>query len=91
MMTSCFILQVLSKFVDEACPERKGFLNSIQLFRNTMTHRVEELNQDIVKSLKDLVKNFVFFSIAIDESTDLSDMAQLAIMIRGVNLDFTIT
>ncbi len=55
-----------------------------------MTRRVEDLNQDIVQSLKNTVKNFVFFSIDIDESTDLTDTAQLAIMIRGVNQDFTI-
>ena len=84
------ILQVLCKFVDEACPEKKAFVNMIQLSRNTMTRRTEILNQDIVKSLKEAVEDFVFFSIAIDESTDLSDTAQLAIMIRGVNQNFTI-
>ncbi|GBP17517.1 General transcription factor II-I repeat domain-containing protein 2A [Eumeta japonica] len=31
------------------------------------------------------------FSIALDESTDLSDTVQLAIFIRGVDKEFTIT
>ena len=84
------MVQVLCKFVDEACPEKKGFLNTIQLSRNTMTGRVEDLNQDIIQSLKDTVKKFVFFSIVIDKSNDLTDTAQLAIMICGVNQDFTI-
>ena len=34
---------------------------------------------------------FNFFSIAVDESTDVTDTAQLAIFIRGLNSDFVIT
>ncbi|GBP09324.1 General transcription factor II-I repeat domain-containing protein 2A [Eumeta japonica] len=34
---------------------------------------------------------FESFSIALDESTDLSDTAQLAIFIRGVDKEFTVT
>ena len=33
----------------------------------------------------------IFFSIALDESTDLSNTAQLAIFIRGVDDDFNVT
>lgn len=34
--------------------------------------------------------NFAFYSIAVDESTDMTDTAQLAIFIRGVDENFTI-
>jgi hypothetical protein len=34
--------------------------------------------------------NFVFYSVAIDESTDTTDAAQLAILIRGVDGNFKI-
>ncbi|GBP35282.1 General transcription factor II-I repeat domain-containing protein 2 [Eumeta japonica] len=34
---------------------------------------------------------FESFSIALEESTDLSDTAQLAIFIRGVDKEFTVT
>ena len=33
----------------------------------------------------------IFFSNALDESTDLSNTAQLAIFIRGVDDDFNVT
>lgn len=41
--------------------------------------------------MKSRVSNFVYFSIALEESTDNSDTAQLAIMVRGVDGDFNVT
>jgi hypothetical protein len=46
------------------------------------------LAEDIQCQLKDRCKDFVAYSIAIDESTDVTDIAQLAVFIRGVNGDF---
>ncbi|GBP56500.1 General transcription factor II-I repeat domain-containing protein 2A [Eumeta japonica] len=46
---------------------------------------------DIKTTLTDRMAGFESFSIALDESTDLSDTAQLAIFIRGVDKDFTVT
>ncbi|XP_067933190.1 EPM2A-interacting protein 1-like [Watersipora subatra] len=37
------------------------------------------------------IKKFVYFTIALDESTDLSDTSQLAIIIRGVGYEFNVT
>ena len=49
------------------------------------------MSNDIVLSLKTDGSKFRFFSIAVDESTDVIDTAQLAIFIRGVDGDFNIT
>ncbi|XP_026326221.1 general transcription factor II-I repeat domain-containing protein 2-like [Hyposmocoma kahamanoa] len=46
---------------------------------------------DIKTTLTDRMAGFESFSIALDESTDLSDIAQLAIFIRGVDKEFTVT
>ncbi|QQP51440.1 Uncharacterized protein FKW44_012809, partial [Caligus rogercresseyi] len=47
--------------------------------------RVEELSSDLHSQLKERIKSFVAFSIALDESTDVADTAQFAIFIRGVD------
>jgi len=41
--------------------------------------------------LGDRVKEFDFFSLACDESTDASDTAQLLIFLRGVDNDMNVT
>jgi hypothetical protein len=47
---------------------------------------------DIKKSLKEKIGRLEAFSIALDDSTDASNTAQLAILfIRGVDVDFNIT
>lgn len=46
---------------------------------------------DLDSQLKHNVKLFVAFSIAIDESMDITDVAQLAIFIHGVDETLTVT
>ncbi|XP_066908349.1 general transcription factor II-I repeat domain-containing protein 2A-like [Halyomorpha halys] len=46
---------------------------------------------DIKTKLTDHMAGFELFSIALDESTDLSETAQLAIFIRGVDEEFNVT
>jgi hypothetical protein len=41
--------------------------------------------------LHDLSQKFEAFSIAVDESTDVVYTAQLAIFVRGVDINFNIT
>ena len=57
----------------------------MSLSRWTIARRIDELAGDIFDSLKDKVKNFLSWSFAIDESTDVMDAAQLAIFIKGVD------
>lgn len=40
---------------------------------------------------KDIFPKFEYFSLALDESTDITSTAQLLIFIRGVDKDFNIT
>jgi hypothetical protein len=49
---------------------------------------VKDLAGDTQCQLKEKFKDFVAYSIAIDESTDVTDIVQLAVFIRGVNEDF---
>ncbi|KAJ8352217.1 hypothetical protein SKAU_G00236930 [Synaphobranchus kaupii] len=79
------------KAAEVVCPEKRPAFANISLTRNTVADRVTELSSDLSSQMKEKIKSFIAFSIAIDESTDVTDIAQLAIFIRGVDETLTIT
>ena len=48
------------------------------------------MSENVKTRQTDCLKNLQYFSIAIDESTDTTDTAQLAIFVRGVSSNFDI-
>ena len=50
-----------------------------------MAERISNIFANLDSQLKNKVKLFVMFSVALDESTGISDVAQLAKFIRGVD------
>jgi len=52
---------------------------------------VSDISANLDSHLKKKVKSFVIFSVALDESTDISDVAQQAIFIRGIDETLFIT
>lgn len=77
--------------VEELCPDKLPLFNAISLSANTVARRTEDLGKNFEIQLKDACKDFEWFSIALDESTDVADSAQVLLFIRGVNKDFKIT
>ena len=67
-----------------ACPDKKSILESISLSHQTVARRVNDLSSNIEISLIKRLDSCKFYSLALDESTDVSDTAQLAIFVRGV-------
>ena len=73
------------------CPDKLQEFEKVCLSRRTITRRIENINKDVVKTFRQRIGEMEVFSIACDESTDISDTAQFGIFIRGVNEDFTET
>lgn len=63
---------------------------NIPLSNDTMTRRASDLSINITSQITASAQNCTFFSLAIDESTDINDTAQFSIFIRSVNNKFEI-
>ena len=67
------------------CPESVENFRKIPLSNNTNTRRSEVLAGDVKNKLISTLKTTNSISLAIDESSDLTDVAQLSIFVRFVD------
>ena len=65
-------------------------IQDLQLSNNTVTRRIHAISTDIQTQLKTDLEICDWFSLQFDESTDISDTAQLAVMVRMVFSNFTV-
>ncbi|KAL4101254.1 hypothetical protein QTP88_021274 [Uroleucon formosanum] len=86
-----FVKKCMLYVIDEICPENKCLFEQVSLSRQTIIRRIEDLGLNLFEQVQDRVKHFQYFSIALDESTDMVDTAQILIFLRGVNANFEIT
>ena len=85
-----FIKECLVAVVDSVCPEQRSVFESMSLSSRTVRRRIEEMSDNVHDSLKTRISTLVAFSLALDESTDTKDTAQLAVFIRGVTADLNV-
>ncbi|XP_050528216.1 general transcription factor II-I repeat domain-containing protein 2B-like [Daktulosphaira vitifoliae] len=86
-----FIKECMEVSFEILCPAQKQIFSKLSLSGVTIARRIEELGTNIESTLKERISKFIFYSLALDESTDLSDTIQLAIFVRGVDSNFNIT
>ncbi|XP_039206569.1 general transcription factor II-I repeat domain-containing protein 2A-like [Crotalus tigris] len=80
-----FLKRCMIKVCEVLCPDQKQAFFNVSLSRNTVVDRICELATDLQRQLVEKGKEFIAYSFAVDESTDISDTAQLTIFIRGVD------
>ena len=85
-----FFKELLLKVADVVCPEKKELFSAISLSARTVTRRIEELAANVRSGLEGILNNLEYYSIAIDETTDMKDTCQLAVFVRGVTPTFDI-
>ena len=86
-----FVKDCIQAVCTEICPEKSELFNKVPLSRMTIQCRVEELAKDVCEQLHEKLANCKYFSIALDESTDNVDTAQLLVFVRAVNENFELT
>lgn len=83
-----FVKECITAAAGLLAPEKVQLFQSVSLSRRTVSDRITDMAKDIEKTLKDSAKDFQFFSLACDETTDITNTAQLAIFIRGITDEF---
>lgn len=86
-----FIKNCMLKICDAVCPDKRQLFSNVSLSRNTVAERVDQLSTNLKEQLVGKGKDFIAYSLAVDESTDTSDIAQLSIFFRGVDSSLSIT
>ncbi|XP_006859905.1 PREDICTED: general transcription factor II-I repeat domain-containing protein 2-like [Chrysochloris asiatica] len=70
--------------------QNQGFAN-VSLPESTAVQPVEDVAWNLWEKLREKIKSFVAYSIAINEITDTNNTVQLAIFIRGVDENFDVS
>ncbi|GBO31930.1 General transcription factor II-I repeat domain-containing protein 2 [Araneus ventricosus] len=76
---------------DVLCPDKKNNFQTVSLSRKTVSSRIEAIDKNLTSLLESKIGQFKLCSIAMDESTDINDTAQLVLFIRGVDENFEIS
>ena len=69
-----FVKTCILKAAEIACPEKRQVFANISPTRNTVAERISDISANSDSQLKKKVKSFVIFSVALDESTDISTL-----------------
>jgi hypothetical protein len=72
-------------------PNILRMVDDIALSRNTVMRRIDEMADDVNKQIFQHMTECFYLSLALDESCDVPDTAQLCIYMRCVNEEFDIT
>ncbi|KFM74953.1 Transposon-derived Buster3 transposase-like protein, partial [Stegodyphus mimosarum] len=86
-------IEIIKECIVEAVsmldPRNVDKYKQLPLSRRTVTDRQHELAQNVTEQLHTIIQNEdVYFSIALDESTDKTDSAQVLYFIRAITKDF---
>ncbi|UYV64114.1 K02A2.6-like, partial [Cordylochernes scorpioides] len=84
------IKECIIAVVEEMCPEKVNLLNTVSMSANTVARRVENIAENISSQLFNKNGHVEWFSLALDESTDVSDTAQVLIYIRGLDKSYEV-
>jgi len=82
---SSLIKECIIQAFEENCPKKIDTSKNISLFANTVTRRIDDTSNNLNSQVNNNAQGLISFSIAFDESTDVSDTLQLFLFIRRVN------
>ena len=82
-----FVKKCMMAAVESVCSEKIKLFFGFSFSARTITRQIGKISENVKYKQKDCFKDLQF-SIAINESTDTTDTAQLAVFVSGVNGNF---
>ncbi|XP_029656889.1 general transcription factor II-I repeat domain-containing protein 2-like [Octopus sinensis] len=86
-----YIKNCIIEAVNCLCPLNSSLFDGISLSASSVSRRTEELGKNIYLQICEKTSNMLWYSLALDESVDISGTSQLLIFIRGVDENISIT
>jgi len=86
-----FVKECMDATVKIICPEVEMRLKKVSLSRRTIVRIVDSISTNLADQLASKIKKFHYFSICLDERTDVMDTAQMLICISKIDRDFNVT
>jgi hypothetical protein len=83
-----FVKRCFMSMTEELFPEKKRCVSDVSLSARTVTRRINDTGDFTLPCLKNKCQSFTKFSLALDESTDTCDTAQLLTFVRGIDAEF---
>ena len=83
-----FVKECMVAAAELLAPDKVKLFQDVSLSRRTVSDRITDLAQDIEKTLKDSAGDFQFLSLACDETTDITNTAQLTVFVGGITAEF---
>ena len=83
-----FVKKCMIAVIETVCSEKIKLYLDTSFSAKTITRRIREISENVKYNQKDCFGDLQFFAIAIDENTDTTDTADLAVFVSGVYEDF---
>lgn len=76
---------------EEMFPSKMEQCKIVSLSANTVARRIEGITSHLTKQLQERSSKFAWHSIALDESTNISDTAQVLLIFIDIRSNFEVT
>lgn len=88
--TGKLVKQCLLDAAEKLCTEKVPIFQKLQVSAKSIARKTLELGEDLKEQLKEKIPSYQKISIALDESGDTGDIAQMIVYLKGVDANLQV-